>query len=84
MANIEELTRKVLYGLEHCGIEPETNEDCGDCPYRDPDDDFCISRLCRDARQVIITLDITINAMIGDYGDSCDVGACDRKGGDAP
>jgi len=81
MANIEKLTRKVLHGLECCGIEPETRDDCGDCPYLDGEDDFCISRLCRDARQVIITLDTTINAMLGNFGDSCDVEACDRKDG---
>ena len=83
MANIEEKTRRVLKALLHCGIEPE-EKDCGDCPYRDPDDVFCISRLCRDAYSVITTLDTTINAMLVDYGDACDVTACQRKGGDAP
>lgn len=80
MANLEEKRRKVLNGLLHCGTEPEAKDDCGDCPYRDPDDDFCISRLCRDAYDVIVTMDTTINAMMGAYGDSCDVGKCGGEG----
>lgn len=83
MANIEEKTRKVLKGLLRCGTEPENAEDCGDCPYRDPDDDFCISRLCHDAYSVIVTLDTTINAMMGAYGDSCDTEGCGSEGGEA-
>lgn len=49
----EELKAKVIAGLKCCAEEPEAHEDCGDCPYRDPDVDFCISRLCRDALKVI-------------------------------
>lgn len=63
MANIEELTRKVLHGLERCSTEPETNEECGDCPYRKVDDDFCIARLERDARRVILHLDKLVQHM---------------------
>lgn len=84
MPNTEEMTRKVLNGLLHCGTEPETSDQCAGCPYHEDEDDFCIYRLCRDAYSVITTLDTTINAMMGDYGDSCDVTACQRKGGDAP
>ena len=80
MANLEEKRRKVLNGLLHCGVEPESKDDCGDCPYRDPDDDFYISHLCRDAYGVIVTMDTTINAMMGAYGDSCDVGKCGGEG----
>ena len=80
MANLEEKRRKVLNGLLHCGTEPEDKDDCGDCPYRDKEDDFCISRLCRDAYDVIVTMDTTINAMMGAYGDSCDVGKCGGEG----
>lgn len=82
MANIEEKTRKVLKALLQCGKAPEFKEACGDCPYLEVDEG-CISRLCREAYSVITTLDATINAMMGDYGDSCDVAACRRKGGDA-
>lgn len=80
MANLEEKRRKVLNGLLHCGIEPEKKNDCGDCPYRDKYDDSCIFRLCRDAYDVIVTMDTTINAMMGAYGDSCDVGKCGGEG----
>ena len=80
MANLEEKRRKVLNGLLHCAKEPSFDDDCGDCPYRDKEDDFCISRLCRDAYDVIVTMDTTINAMMGAYGDSCDVGKCGGEG----
>ena len=63
MANIEELSRKVLDGLMHCSMEPDFDEDCWDCPYRDRDDDFCISRLCRDAYSVITRQDMLIGQM---------------------
>ena len=66
MANIEELIRRVLAGLEHCSTEPETYEDCGNCPYHEylqNDDDFCISRLCRDAHRVIVEQDKLLQQM---------------------
>lgn len=53
----EERIRRVLDGLLHCVKENEFEEECGDCPYRDKEDDFCISRLCRDAYGVIVELD---------------------------
>ena len=81
MANIEEKTRKVLKALLRCGKGPEFREDCGDCPYVD-EEDGCISRLCRDAYSVIVTLDTTINAMMGNYGDSCDADGCQPDGGE--
>lgn len=80
MANIEEKRRRVLNGLLHCGTEPETSDQCAGCPYHEDEDDFCISRLCRDAYDVIVTMDTTINAMMGAYGDSCDVGKCGGEG----
>lgn len=64
----EERIRRVLDGLLHCGKEPEFEEDCGDCPYRDKEDDFCISRLCRDAYGVIVELDRQIAIMEGGAG----------------
>lgn len=63
MATMDELTIRVLHGLEHCGTDPDTIEDCGDCPYRDKDDDFCIARLCRDARTVILHQDALLGQM---------------------
>lgn len=81
MANIEEKTRTVLKALLQCGKGPEFREDCGDS-YVD-EEDGCISRLCRDAYSVIVTLDTTINAMMGAYGDSCDAQGCQPDGGDA-
>ena len=83
MANIEEKTRKVLNGLLHHGAYPENSDQCAGCPYREDEDDFCISSLCRDAYSVITTLDTTINAMMGAYGDSCDAEGCCPDGGDA-
>lgn len=80
MANLEEKRRRVLNGLLHCGTEPETSDQCAGCPYHEDEDDFCISRLCRDAYDVIVTMDTTINAMMGAYGDSCDVGKCGGEG----
>ena len=82
MANIEEKTRKVLKALLQCGKGPEWVEDCGDCPYLE-EEDGCISCLSRDAYSVITTLDTTINAMMGNYGDTCDVDGCQPDGGDA-
>ena len=82
MANIEEKTRKVLKGLLCCGLDPETGTECKDCPYHSPNDDFCIPRLCRDAYDVIVTMDTTINAMMGAYGDSCDAEGCGSEGGE--
>lgn len=80
MANLEEKRHRVLNGLLHCGTEPETSDQCAGCPYHEDEDDFCISRLCRDAYDVIVTMDTTINAMMGAYGDSCDVGKCGGEG----
>lgn len=64
----EERIRRVLGGLLHCVKENELKEDCGDCPYRDKEDDFCISRLCRDAYGVIVELDRQIAIMEGGAG----------------
>lgn len=83
MANIEEKTRKVLEGLLHCEKAPRVVYPCQGCPY-EGEDDFCISRLCRDAYSVITTLDTTINAMMGAYGDSCDAEGCQAEGGAEP
>lgn len=83
MANIEEKTRKVLNGLLHHAAYPENSDQCAGCLYHEDEDDFCISRLCRDAYSVITTLDTTINAMMGAYGDSCDAEGCHPDGGDA-
>lgn len=47
---------KVKAGLVHCMKEPEATADCGDCPYRDTEE-FCISRLCRDAFGLIVLLE---------------------------
>lgn len=82
MANTEEKTRRVLKALLQCGKGPEFMDDCGDCPYLDAEE-HCITRMAQEAYSVITTLDTTINAMLGNYGDSSDVEACDRKeGGD--
>lgn len=81
MPNIEEKTRKVLNGLFQCARSPFYREECGDCPYTE--EKPCIARLCRDAYSVITTLDTTINAMMGNYGDTCDVDGCHPNGGDA-
>lgn len=80
MANIEEKQRRVLEGLQCCGTEPYTGVECADCPYHEDYDDFCVSTLCRSAYDVITTLDTIINAMMGAYGDSCDVGKCGGEG----
>lgn len=53
----EERIRVVLDGLMHCSQEPEFKEDCEACPYHDDADDFCITRLCRDAYSVIVEQD---------------------------
>ena len=82
MANIEEKTRKVLKGLLQCGTEPYTGVECEDCPYQEDYEDYCVSTLCRAAYDVIVTLDTTINAMMGAYGDSCDVEGCGSEGGE--
>lgn len=53
----EDRLRRVLHGLERCGLEPDFMEDCGDCPYTEYFGDEsigCIARLCQDARKVII------------------------------
>lgn len=65
MDNREALTRRVLHGLEVCGMGPEWMEDCEKhgCPYLDEEDGNCISRLCRDARAVILELDNLVNHM---------------------
>lgn len=63
VANMDELTIRVLHGLERCGMEPDFIEDCGDCPYRHKDDDFCITKLCRDARTVILHQDMLLGQM---------------------
>lgn len=81
MPNIEEKTRKVLNGLLHHAAYPENSGQCAGCPYHEDEDDFCISSLCRDAYSVINTLDTIINAMMGNYGDSCDVEGCGSEGG---
>lgn len=79
MANIEEKTRKVLKALLQCERSPFYKEECGDCPYIE--EDRCIAHLCQDAYSVIVTMDTTINAMMGAYGDSCDVEGCGSEGG---
>jgi hypothetical protein len=79
--NIEEKTRKVLKALPQCERSPFYKEECGDCPYIE--EERCIAHLCRDAYSVITTLDTTINAMMGNYGDTCDVDSCHPNGGDA-
>lgn len=81
MANIEEKTRTVLKALIQCSKSPEFKEDCGDCPYLYVEDG-CIGRLCHDVYSVIVTLDTTINAMMGEYGDSCDAEGCGPEGGE--
>lgn len=63
MATYDELTAKVLGGLMHCSTEPESKENCGDCPYNIQDDDFCITRLCHDAHTIIIHQDMLLNQL---------------------
>lgn len=57
MSDFEKKIVKVLKGLDNCGKFREALEDCGDCPYQDPEDDFCVTRLSRDAYSVIVCLD---------------------------
>lgn len=83
MANLEEKQCKVLEGLLHCGTEPAGRGPCAGCPYHEKEVGSCIARLCRDAYDVIVTMDTTINAMMGAYGDSCDAEGCHPDGGDA-
>jgi hypothetical protein len=80
VANIEEKTRKVLEALLQCSKVPFNLEECKDCPYAE--EKPCISNMCRDAYSVIVTLDTTINAMMGEYGDSCDAEGCGSDGGE--
>ena len=57
---------RVLHALERCGMDSEFAEDCGDCPYRDDDDEIesrCIARMARDARTVILKLDRLLQQM---------------------
>ena len=61
MANIDELTTKVLHGLERCGLDPESLEDCGECPYKSIES--CIAHMSSDARKVIIHLDKLVEQM---------------------
>lgn len=65
MANMDELTTKVLHGLERCGMEPATDDDCGDCPYKAEWGDFCITKLCLEARTVILHQDMLLQQMEG-------------------
>ena len=78
MPNIEEKTRKALKALLQCARSPFNIEECEGCPYAE--EKPCISSMCRDAYTVITTLDTTINAMMGNYGDSCDIGKCGGEG----
>lgn len=64
----EERIRRVLDGLQHCGKESVNAEDCGDCPYLDDENDFCVTRLCLDAYGVIVELDRQNAIMEGGAG----------------
>lgn len=58
---IDSLTARVLHGLELCGTDPETREDCKDCPYREGES--CIARLAREARSLILQMDQFISVV---------------------
>ena len=55
IANRAELER-VLHGMEHCATDPESREDCGDCPYGEQYEVTCIANLCTEAKRVIEAL----------------------------
>ena len=61
MGVIDSQTVRVLHGLERCGMDPETRDDCGDCPYRDGES--CIARLARDSRSLILQMDQFISVI---------------------
>lgn len=84
-----EKIEKTLGGLKACATCPEWYEDCQaqKCPYLEdspPGNVSCTSILAQDALALVNELDTTINAMMGNYGDTCDVDGCHTDGGDAP
>lgn len=76
----EKTREQVMQGLElhaHCAHE------CDKCPYDDQrrrwmrgEGASCDSFLAADALRVIDEMDVTIRAMMGEFGDSCDAEGC--------
>ena len=75
--NEQEMRKKVLDGLTCCdALHNGGVVKCGtECPYGIADgiDRGCRGKLIPDALALINEMDITIRALMGEFGDSCDV-----------
>ena len=74
MGNLEEMKNRALEGLEKCRGKWETGVGCETCPYREYEYENCLVQLYKDAHTVIGSQDLIIKAMLGEFGDACDVG----------
>lgn len=78
--NEQEMREKVLKGLKICSSgrwNAPNDRDCTSCPYYPAGYTGCTCKLLmRDALALITDMDITIRALMGEFGDSCDVDSC--------
>lgn len=72
----------VRKALQLCGYDPDPGQppkadvSCAVCPYFTEAGGCDRAALIADARGVIDELDITIRAMMGEFGDECGIDGC--------